>query len=60
VIDLVLQTPDCAQIFNIKFYVNIYSLCIIGETEMPPVDRIISRTNIEPYYILKIFPSYQF
>ena len=56
---LVLQTPGCAQIFNLKFYMNIQSLWIVDEIEAPLVDRIISRTDIGPYHILKDFSFHQ-
>lgn len=57
--DLALQAPGCAQIFNLKFYMNSQSLWIVGEVEMPLVDRIISRTNIRPYQLLKDFAFHQ-
>lgn len=57
--NLPLQAPGRARDFNSKFYMNIRSLWIVGEVQVPPVDRIISRTNIGPWHILKDFPFYQ-
>lgn len=56
---LVLPTPGCAQIFNLKFCMKIQSLWIVHEVEVPLVDVIISRTTIGPYHIGKGFSFHQ-